>query len=161
MQQAEPSERLLRRIDELAHPLLRHVEMTGDQRVGVDQLFDIEQFGPQHHIATGRARRGSCRRPRSGPLVASFVARESAAWLFMAEMRKVVEIEFVEIKVVAHIVTSQPQEVALSISSTVEISFDEAENVRSTCSMNDISSSMLTPLTFESASALRSSSVWL
>ena len=64
-------------------------------------------------------------------------------------------------KVVAILVTSQPREAAFSISSIVAISFDEAENVRSICIMNDISSSILTPLTFDIASALRSSNVWL
>ncbi len=78
----------------------------------------------------------------------------------MAETRNVVDIELVEMNVVGMRYLTAARR-SFSISSTVAISFDEAENVRSTCSMNDISSSMLTPLMFDSASALRSSSVWL
>jgi hypothetical protein len=41
-------------VDERRQPLLRHVEMAGDQRVGVDQLVDIVQPGPEHDVAAGK-----------------------------------------------------------------------------------------------------------
>ena len=73
--------------------------MAGDKRVCIHQLFDIEQFGPQHHVPAGECTKalahiGQASRCR---LLCRF---ESAARLFMDEMRKVVDIEFVAIKVV-------------------------------------------------------------
>ena len=62
----------LRRVDKHAHSLLRHIHVAGHERVCIHQLFDIDQFGPQHHVTAGECTKALARHrpgvPSSPPL---------------------------------------------------------------------------------------------